>query len=192
MSSKLKIFLIVLLMFSTAVSASSEGSEEHGFDWSAFWGKVLNSTLLFGGLIILLRKPMIKFLSQKSLEINNDIVQREESVKSAAARFEEIQKRLSHLEAEIENIKTQARETGQGELERLEETGRNEALKIVQAGETEINNRVESAVKRMKARIAELAIDQFKKDIQSRLDDQAHQKIIEKNIEISGDIIERH
>jgi F0F1-type ATP synthase membrane subunit b/b' len=191
MSSKSKLFVLVLL-FTTAALLASEGEEAHGFDWSAFLGKVLNSTILFGGLIILLRKPMIKFFSQKGLDIKSEMVQREEDIKNTSAQFEKIRRRLDQIEEEILSMRQQAQKSGQEEMQRLEELGQQEADRILQNTEAEINNRLESALKRMKARIAELAIDHFKEDIQSRLDDRAHHKIIEKNIEISGDIIEHH
>ncbi len=182
----------MVLLLTTATLVAAEGQEAHGFDWSAFLGKVLNSTILFGGLIILLRKPMIKFFSQKGLDIKNEMVRREKDIKNASTQFEEICKRLDQIEKEIQNMKQQAQKSGQEEMQRLEELGQQEADRILQNAEAEINNRLESAVKRMKARIAELTIGHFKEDIQSRLDDRAHHKIIEKNIEISGDIIEHH
>ncbi len=57
--------------------------------------------------------------------------------------------------------------------------------------EEEIDNKVDSAVRALKEKIADLTIDHFKKDIESHLGRKAHEKIIEKNIEISGEIIER-
>ncbi|HLP61184.1 MAG TPA: hypothetical protein VK186_20245, partial [Candidatus Deferrimicrobium sp.] len=58
------------------------GAEHHGFNWWGFFGKLFDSTILFGGIIYLLRKPLINLLAQKSDEVKNDIIAREEQLGS--------------------------------------------------------------------------------------------------------------
>lgn len=169
------------------------GEEEHGhhFNWIAFLGKLFNATVLFGGLILLLRKPLIELLSKKSDEIKTDIIQREELVAATTDQLEAIKQRLEKIEAEVMVMKTDAKTVGGEEQKRIEELGKQEARRIVAMTEEEIQNKIDTSVRNLKERIADLTIDHFKKDIQSHLDKKSHQIIIEKNIEISGDIIER-
>jgi hypothetical protein len=51
--------------FGFAEGERESGSEpgEHHFDWWGFIGKATNSLILFGGIILLLRKPLIKPLA---------------------------------------------------------------------------------------------------------------------------------
>ncbi|MCP5046264.1 MAG: hypothetical protein GY940_03775 [bacterium] len=182
--------VIMMALLTTTVSASG-GGEHHGFDWYGFLGKLFNSTLLFGGLIFALRKPIINLLTQKSLAIKEDIVQREDVVKQTNRQLEDIMKRLEKIESEVSSQKQQAEESGKEEQKRIEEFGAQEAQRILELTDAEIANKVDNSIRNLKARIADLTIEHFKKDIETQLDTNAHEKLIEKNIEISGDIIER-
>ena len=190
MKTKTTLFLIIFILLSSVMFASGEGHDEHGFSWSAFIGKVLNSTLLFGGMFLLLRKPVSKMLSQKALAVINDIQNREENLERTTAQYENLLRRLEEIEGEIETMEDEAKAGGRLEVQRLEQLGREEADKIIQFTREEIQNKTEAAVRNLKSRIAQMAIDGFKEDIKSKLNKDMHQKIIEKNIEISGDIIE--
>jgi F0F1-type ATP synthase membrane subunit b/b' len=200
MDKQIKVFVIgivcvwMLLSFTTAVFAGTDGEggeKDHHFNWWGFLGKLFNSILLFGGLIILLRKPLIKLLAQKSLDLKNDIIQREALVKTTTTQLEAIKKRLEKIEEEVQDMKNNAEKSGNEEKKRIQELGEKEAQRIKALTSEEINNKMDSSIRDLKEKIAELTIEHFKKDIESHLDQKAHEKIIEKNIEISGEIIER-
>jgi len=190
--SKTKIFVIfiIVILGSSSLFASSEGGH-HGFDWMQFLGKLVNSTLLFGGLIFLLRKPISNFLYQKSVNVKEDIIQREKNLEKTTEHLIGIKERLDQIEEEVKQMKEAARLSGVEEQKKIEELGKTESERLRKLNEEEIKNKVDSSVRILKEKIAEMTIDHFKKDIQSELDSTLHDKIIEKNIEIIGDIIER-
>jgi F-type H+-transporting ATPase subunit b len=195
------VILILLTLLAAPAAAFSDAGEhateqgnheEHHFDWIGFFGKVFNAVVLFGGLIWLLRKPLINLLAQKSLDIKNDIIEREELVKTTESQLEEIKKRLEKIETEVLTMKDDARKSGEDEQKHIEELGKKEEERILALTEEEINNKVEASIRNLKERIADLTIEHFKKDIQSHLDQKAHERLIEKNIDlISGDNGER-
>ncbi len=194
MDKRAKVLVIaVLLMMLAAPCFAEEGHGEahHGFDWWAFLGKTFNAVVLFGGLIFFLRKPLIKLLAQKSLDVKNDIQQREEEINKTTSQLEALQKRLDKIEDEMTAMKKAAEKSGNDEKLRLEELARTESQRIKAVTEAEIDTRIDNAIRSLKTRIADLTIDHFKKDIEKHLDKNAHEKIIEKNIDICGDIIER-
>lgn len=201
------ILLILLITCTTPTLAFSEvtgaehpqpqhqqtpGGEHHGFNWWGFFGKVFDSTILFGGIIYLLRKPLINLLAQKSDEVKNDIIGREEQLGSKANQLEGIRERLKKIEDEIQAIRDSAEKSGHEEKKNIEALGKNEAQRILALTEEEIGNKMETAVRNLKEKITDLTIEHFKKDIGAHLDPQTHERLIEKNIEIlSGDGIER-
>ena len=198
MDKRVKVLVIViglmLLSLTTALFADGNGEsgeQDHHFNWLGFFGKLFNATVLFGGLIFLLRKPLIKLLAEKSLDVRNDIIRREELLKTTSGQLEEIKKRLEKIEEEVEDMKNSAGKSGDEEKKRIEELGEKEAQRIKALTEEEMDNKVDSSIRALKEKIADLTIDHFKKDIESQLDRKAHEKIIRKNIEISGEIIER-
>ncbi|MCP4150325.1 MAG: ATP synthase F0 subunit B [bacterium] len=164
---------------------------DHHFSWTKLFGSIFNSTVLFGGLIFFLRKPIINLLAQKSLDIETDIKQREELVETTTSRLHQMKTRLEKIESEVMEMKEDAKKSGSDEQKRLKETGEKEKQRILELTEEEINTRVDTSVRNLKEKIADLTIDHFKKDIQAHMNKKNHNNIIEKNIEICGDIIER-
>lgn len=185
------LIILFFIVMSSGLFAQHAEASEHHFDWLGFIGKTFNAVVLFGGLIYLLRKPMIAVLSQKTLEINTDMNRREEKLASTTRSLEEIKLRLEKIEEEVAAMKTAAEKSGLTEKSRIETLGDAEASRILEITETEITHKMENAVRNLKARIADMTIDHFKKEIGDHLDPQTHEKIIEKNIDICGDIIER-
>lgn len=189
---KIKIFAFMLLLtviLTASGSKESPAASSH-VDWFNVLGKVFNSTVLFGGLTLLLRKPLIRMLSEKSAAVENDFIEREKNLTDTTIRLEDIEQRLQKVTVEVEQIKASAVASGQEELDRLEAAGREEAARIIALSEEEIRLRVEAAVRLVKGHIADLAIERFKDDFIKNLDVAMQQKIIERNITASGDIDE--
>lgn len=188
-SGKILLLFLLILLVTSGLFASSDGGEGHDF-WGGFIKKALNSIILFGGLFYLLRKPLIKFLSQKSLDIKTEIETGERALAEKSKQMAEIDTRLKRIEEEIIKLKDEASARGKEESQQIEKIGQKEAERILEVSETEISMRIESAVRDLKAKVADMAIDQFKREIQKELDQKMHENIIDKNIKISGDIIE--
>lgn len=188
---KKSLLLTLLLLLAGALAASAgEGEAAHGVDWFSVLGKVVNSTLLFGGLILALRKPLIRMLSQKGDGLRQDFAEREKALAATESKLQEIDRRLARVAAEVEGIKGEAESSGKAELARLEEAGRREAERIVAQSEEEIRQRVDAAVRAVKGRIADLVIERFRSDFRKGLDAATQQKILERNIDASGDLDE--
>lgn len=181
------LFAVLSLGLASTLAASSEGGAAH-VDWFSVLGKVFNSTVLFGGLFLLLRKPLIRMLSQKSSDIQTDIVSREKNLAATELRLQDIRQRLARVAAEVETIKNGADTAGKDELARLQAAGRLEAERIIAMSEEEIRQRVDAAVRAVKERIADLAIERFRGDFEKNLDAATQQKIIERNIDACGDL----
>jgi F0F1-type ATP synthase membrane subunit b/b' len=204
MTRQIKVLTIVIgvmvlaLILTTPAFGFAEGEHEsegehgeHHFDWWGFIGKSFNALILFGGIILLLRKPLIKLLAQKSTDIKTDIELREKEVERTTNQLQKIHERLEKIEEEVAHMKQTAEESGNQEKKRIEELGVKEKQRILDVTEAEINTKVENSIRNLKARIADLTIEHFKTDIQKQLDKKAHEKIIEKNIQRCGEIIER-
>ena len=185
------LFIFLILIFSmTIVLNASEGGEHH-FDWTGFFGKVLNSSLLIGVFIYFLRKPVIEMLSKKSVEIKNDIVVRESEIKDHKNSLSGIQSRLDKIENEVAGMLDEARKSGEIEAERIKELAKLESERIIKNNRDEIDSRIESSIIELKKRIADMTIEEFRNNYRSILNMDLHKKIIDKNIEISGEIIEK-
>ncbi|MCU0237459.1 MAG: ATP synthase F0 subunit B [Acidobacteria bacterium] len=185
--TKKALFASLGLALASGLGASSGAGPAH-VDWFGVFGKVFNSAVLFGGLFLLLRKPLIRMLAQKSSGIRDDIVAREENLAATELRLREIRERLARVAAEIDTIKSSADAAGKDEMARLEAAGRLEAERIIAMSEEEIRQHVDAAVRTVRERIADLAIERFRDDFGRSLDAATQQKIIERNIDACADL----
>jgi len=183
------IFLMIALFTSLSLQASDTGS--HHFDWAGFFGKLLNSSILIGAIIYFMRKPIIEMLSKKSIEIKTDIEVRESELKAHKESLAGIQGRLDRIEAEVGEMLADAQKSGEREVLRIQELARRESERIIRNSGEEIDARIEKSIKELKKKIADMTIEEFRTNYRSLLTMDLHKKIIDKNIEISGDIIEK-
>ncbi|MCX6553775.1 MAG: ATP synthase F0 subunit B, partial [Candidatus Aminicenantes bacterium] len=183
------VLLMPIILLAASGGEGAEAASPH-VSWFNVLGKVFNSTILFGGLILLLRKQLIAMLSNKSAAIEKDFSERQKSLAETTVRLEEIEQRLQKVKTEMEQIKASAEASGREELARLEAAGREEAARIIALSDEEIRLRVEAALRQIKGHIADLAIAHFREDFIKNLDPATQQKIIERNIAACGDIDE--
>lgn len=198
--TKILIIACAILLFSLFLPAAGEegtaahgeeSHQEHHFNWVHFLGQIINSTVLFGGLIFLLRKPISKFLGESSVNIKIDIEEREENLKETTKILTDIKSRLERIEEEVEDMRNSARKSGEEEKEKIKTLGEQESERITRLNEEEMNQKVESSIRRLKEQVANLTIEQFRKEVKEELDDKMHEKIIEENIDRIGELIER-
>ena len=191
MRTKRLFMLFILLTFVMSITlAASEGGDHH-FDWIGFLGKLLNSSILIGVIIYFMRKPVIEILSKKSIEIRNDISVRESDLNENTKSLTGIQERLDKIESEVEEMLVEARKSGKIEAEKIRELAKLESERIIKNSSEEIDARIESSIIGLKKRIADMTIEEFRNNYRSILNMDLHKKIIDKNIEISGEIIEK-
>lgn len=190
MKRKIAVCLIFLFVI-VAFCYGTEGGEDHGGGYHFDWNKTLSSIILFGLLFFLLRKPIKKFLAGKGQDVKDDIHQREREIEEKESQLVGIRERLEEIESEVKKLKDAAKESGENEKKRIEEMGEKESQRIITLTETEIQQKVESSIRDLKSRIADMTIEHFKKGIGEVLDEKMHDKIIKKNTDLCGDISER-
>lgn len=175
--------LLLLLIPLTASETEGEAEGHHHFDWLGFLGKTFNALVLFGGLYLILRKPLSGQLSQTSIDIRRDIEERERAIAENEASMETLQKRIEQLESEIATIRDAAAAAGREQMQKLEDLGREETGRILARTGTEIDLRVESAVRQLKKRVADLTIENFSREFREKADAEVQRRLIDRGID---------
>ena len=170
--------------------ASHEGEHEAHGGGSGFFAKVLNFIVLFGGLFILLRKPIGKMLGQRAEDIRISMTEAEESHKSAQEKLEQGQRRLDEIAGEVLRIKEEAEEAGRRENEEILEAARQEVERLKKLAAQEISLLSQRGMKELKSFTAETATEFARDSIKKRIKpgDQAY--LIDKAIERLDTLIE--
>jgi len=183
------VLLSLTLCLPLAASAES-GEAAHHFDWMGFAGKAVNSTILFGGLFLLLRKPVAAMLRKTSASVQADLADRRTRADEAMAGLDAVARRLTGVETEVEEIHRAARQRGQLEGERLAADGRVEVERIAAQAKAETERRLDAARQRIRERVADDLLNRFTADFIATPDPDRQQRILELNIDRCGEIHE--
>lgn len=170
--------------------ASHEGENESHGDGGGFFAKVLNFIVLFGGLFILLRKPIGKMLGQRAEDIRISMTEAEESHKSAQEKLEQGQRRLDEIAGEVLRIKEEAEEAGRRENEEILEAARQEVERLKKLAAQEISLLSQRGMKDLKSFTAETATELARENIKKKIRPGDHAYLIDKAIERLDTLLE--
>jgi len=176
-----KHILVILLLIPFFMFMTAE-EENHSSDSGAFIGKVLNFILLFGGLTLVLYKPLRKLLGERGENIEKAIKDAQETRSQSEIRLDEVRKRLDSLVEEIDKIQKHAEKDGVKEKESIIEAAQKETERIKKLASQEIKNLREAGFQELKRYAAELAISQAAENIKKKITPEDQINLIDKSI----------
>jgi len=131
-----------------------EAEEENVTAW-----KALNFGLLVVALVWLLRKPAKQYFAGRTSEIQKDILEATKAREEAEARAAEMERRLTDLEKEIQELRASARSEMEAEDERLRTETELALAKLRSRSEQEISATARAAGQELRAEAARLALE---------------------------------
>jgi F0F1-type ATP synthase membrane subunit b/b' len=142
----------------------AEGSEDHLLPW-----KVANFALLAGALGYVIYKKGGPFFAARTVSIRWALDDAARASREAQERYAEVERRLASLGAEVENLKTKAREESGAEGERLRAESERAFQKIREQVEQEIAAAAKAARHELRVYAADLAVSLAERRIRERL-----------------------
>jgi ATP synthase F0 subunit b len=164
-----------------------------GAGWQAYLplstvAKLLNLILFLGALYFLLRKPLTEAFRTRREGIRQELMRAQEERNAALAKLEEVEGRLSRLDAEVEAIRAQAQKEAAEERARIERATEDDIRKLREQAQREIESASKAARAELRAYTAEqsvrLAEEMIRKDI--RPEDDA--RLIDEYVEELGGV----
>ena len=156
-----------------------------------FLGKVVNFLILFGGLALVLRKPVAAILAKRTADVREALRAAEASRSAAEGRRADSAARLSELEDEIGRMMSTAEDVARREKDRIAAQAEEEARRLRRFTEQAIDQQVRSGVRELKARAAEAATDLARERIRKRLTAEDQAALIDKSIDRLSRLHER-
>jgi F-type H+-transporting ATPase subunit b len=185
-----KISLVLLFAVLPFLLFMSVEEEHHDSNSMAFIAKMINFLVLFGGLVYLLRKPIKKFLEDRSVQISTTIRNAEESRHGAEFDLEKTEKRVVELSHEIDELREKALLGGEREKERILRAAKEEGARMKEASRQEIELISSAGIKDLKEYVFTLAAEDALERIQKRLTPETHTHLIDESIERLEDLYE--
>lgn len=164
-----------------ALRAMEEGG--HGGGGSDFAGKVVNFIILFGGLFILLRKPVAGLLAKRTAEIRASIAEAREARESAERLLAEAKARIAALEDEISRVRRDAEEEAERERARIRAAAEAEAERLRRLADQEIDAQLRSGMRDLKAYAAGLAASLAETHLKDKLTAADQAALIDRSID---------
>jgi F0F1-type ATP synthase membrane subunit b/b' len=148
-----------------------------------FLGKVVNSLVLFGGLVLVLRKPVKALLAKRTVDVGESIRQAETGRADAEAKVVTSRAKLAGLAAEVGRLKDEAEVEGRRETGRIAEAAALEAERLKKFTRQELDGQVRSSVGELKAYAAARATGIAREKIRRRLTPETQSALIDKSID---------
>lgn len=148
-----------------------------------FLGKLVNFLLLFGGLTIVLWKPVKAMLVKRTKDVGDSIFQAGTGRAEAEARALESRDKLAGLGTDVERLRAEAEEAGRKEAERIAQAAAAEAERLKKLTRQELDEQLRRSVGELKAYAAARATILARERIQARLTPETQSSLIDRSIE---------
>ena len=120
--------------------------------------KVVNLFLFIALMVYLLRRPLSGMLKERKEGIRRDLMRAQEERRAAVAKLEEVEARLSKLDAEVEAVRAQAQREAADERARIEQQTEEDARKLREQARREIESASKAARASLRAYAAEQSV----------------------------------
>jgi F-type H+-transporting ATPase subunit b len=169
--------LLILVCLSIPAAAGPESGS------SGMFGKIVNFVILFGGLYLLLRKPIAGMLAQRTKDIEQSLTEARRERRDAELKLEAARSQIADLEAELDRIRTLAQAEGLKEKERIRALARQEAERLRSLAKLEVEAQLKSSIRELKEYTASLAAQLAEAHLKERLTAADHAALIDRSID---------
>ena len=134
--------------------------------------------ILVVGLGYLLRKPLRKFLTDRSTSIHRGLEEGRKALEASQAKLQEVEAKLQHLGEEIAAFRASAARDMEAERERMRQAALEETEKILESARAQIDSAVRVAKLDLELYTAYHAIEEAEGMIRGRLDEQGQKRLL--------------
>ena len=157
--------------------------EDIGISLSGLVAQLVNFFILFGILFLVLYKPVMRMLKERSDRIKEGMEQAEQVKERMAETEQQVKKQLEAARKEGQNILAQAGQIGEQLKEAARQEARQEAEAIVVRARVEIERERDAAIDELRRQFSDLAIMAAERVINETLDKEKHRQLIDKVLE---------
>jgi len=155
------------------------GFSELGINMPLLVAFVINFLILFGLLTLVLYKPVLRMLDERSNRIKESMDRAEATKAEYAHAQEEVAKQLNQAREEGRAMVSQAAQVAERVKEEAKEEARREAEAIVGRVRIELEEERDKALGELRKEFVDISIAAAEKVISESLDKEANRKLIE-------------
>ena len=149
--------ILMVVVLGSGPAWAAGGGEPPG--WEEFLFQLLNLAILLGAIVYFARKPVLEYFEGRRAQIKGDLEAAAALLTEAEERNEEIQRKLSALQGEVEELQSQARTRAEEESQRILADAQRSAGRIQADATAAIDQELLRAQRELRAEAAGLAVD---------------------------------
>jgi len=175
--------LAVLLAFNGPVFAAGGGGEAEAHWVRTDTYRVMNFTVLFVGLFLLLRKPVAKALAARISGIKEQLSELESKKAEAEKQLAQYNEKLSQLDTEAEQIVENYIKQGEAATVRIIEEAKKAADKLEEQAKRNIDNEFKKAKEKIQEEVVEQALVKAEEMISGKITADDQEKLVDDYLE---------
>lgn len=173
MTLRLLTLLLALLLAPGDAAAESE-AHSGSLLWHAF-----NLVVLIAALAYFARKPLLGFFTDRRRAIAQDLERSAQLLAEAEKRLADWERRLTRLDAELQEVHAIARESAESERQRILADAESAAGRIRRDAQAAVDQELRRARQALRADAADLAMKLAEKLLREQLDDSDRQRLVD-------------
>ena len=162
--------------------------EALGVNLPGLIAQIVNFSLLLLILYMVLYKPIIRMLDQRSQRIQESLEQADRLREETSAGEAQVKEQIDEARQEGRNIVAQATQVADRVREEAREQARTEADNIVARARTELQRERDEAIEELRRQFADLTVTAAERVINTSLDRDQHRRLIEEVLDQSRNI----
>ncbi len=166
-------FMFFLLM---GIALASEHGGSH--ELTQMFGKLVNSTILWGALAYLLYKPISSFFKEKALAEKEVYEKAEFERREAEENLRKVLSRVDNLQKELDEIKNRFKREAERDKEMIEKKMEDDLAKLKRFTELEIERIHNEKLREIKMFALDISIKEAEEKIRKKLDKGTQQVLI--------------
>ena len=177
-------FITLMLSFLSVEGEAAPWWNQPGLE---VW-KFVNLFLFVGALVYFLRRPVSDALRARREGIRRELMRAQEERDAANAKLEEVETRLARLDAEVAQVREQARREAEEERERIRRSSEEDAEKLREQARREIESAGKAARQELRRYTAEQSVHLAEELIRRDIRPEDDQRLVERQVEELGGI----
>ena len=157
--------------------------EDIGISLTGLIAQLVNFFILFGLLFLLLYKPVMRTLRERSERVKDSMEQAEQIKEKLAQTEQQVREQVEAARRDGQSIVAQAGQIGEQLKEAARQEARQEAEVIVARARVEIDRERDAAIDELRRQFTDLAIMAAEKVINETLDKERHRRLIDEVLE---------
>jgi F-type H+-transporting ATPase subunit b len=151
--------------------------------WLSFLFKVINFLILMAIFIKVLKKPLGNFLRNRQSKVRQALEDAEKARREAGRKMQEYERRLAHIDEEIDEIHRTLKEEGEREKARIIQEAERMAEEIKAQAQATTEQEIRVAQQILRGEVADLAVQLAEEILKKSVSKSDQKKLVEQYVD---------